>query len=96
MLYIFSQREALKEAHRAADAAARVGHHRAELNARNAAMFALLVQLDLDACRAEASKAQALIEHLGALRFEQNRTPRTTSSLKRSGMIGCGRGERGR
>jgi hypothetical protein len=23
-------------------------------------------------------------------------TPRTTSSLKRSGMIGCGRGERGR
>jgi len=70
MLYLSPQQDALDEARRAAEAAARVGHRRAELNARVAATFALLVLSELDACRAEVARAQALVRHLGAWRFE--------------------------
>jgi tetratricopeptide (TPR) repeat protein len=73
MLYLTPHNKALVEARAAAKAAAKVGHHRAELNARVAAMFALLVQLKLDQCRQEAHAVGALIDHLGARRFEQAR-----------------------
>jgi class 3 adenylate cyclase/tetratricopeptide (TPR) repeat protein len=72
MLYLSPQRDALDEARGAAEAAARVGHRRAELNARVAAVFALLMLSELDACRAEVASAQALVRHLGAWRFEQS------------------------
>jgi hypothetical protein len=71
MLYFRPQREALRAALAAAEAAARVGHLRAELNARLAAFFALTALDEPEACRAEVARAQALVRRLGAWRFEQ-------------------------
>ena len=73
MLYLFPQAEALKEALAAAQAASKVGHRRAEVNARLAAIFALMNLGQSEACRDEASKVEVLIDSLGAWRFEQPR-----------------------
>jgi tetratricopeptide (TPR) repeat protein len=73
MLYLSPQEDALKEALAAAAAAAKVGHLRAELNARLAAMFALASLGRFEACRDAGNAAEALIERLGARRFEQDR-----------------------
>jgi len=72
MLYFCPQQEALEAGHAAAQAAAKVGHQRAELNARLAIIFALYALLRLDACREEAAKVEALVHRLGAWRFEQS------------------------
>jgi tetratricopeptide (TPR) repeat protein len=71
MLYIKPQAEALEQGLAAAAAAARVGHLRAEINARIAAMSALQTVGELGACHTEIERAQTLIRRLGAWRFEQ-------------------------
>jgi len=70
-LYFCPQQDALDAALHAASSAARVGHQRAELNARLAAFFALWLMGQTDRCRAEVVKAQELVRRLGARRFEQ-------------------------
>jgi tetratricopeptide (TPR) repeat protein len=72
-LYFRPQREALAEARAAADAASRVGHDRAELNAQIAAMFACYTCRELDQLKVHGERAGALIRKLGAWRFEQAR-----------------------
>ncbi len=69
-LYVRPCQEAVDAARQAAAAAARVGHHRAELNARLAAFFALFTQGELAACRDEVARTQDLVRRLGAWRFE--------------------------
>jgi tetratricopeptide (TPR) repeat protein len=69
-LYFRPQQDALEHALAAAAAAAKVGHHRAELNARLAATFALFALVDLKACREQAAKVQTLVHRLDARRFE--------------------------
>lgn len=70
MVYFRPQAEALQAALDAAEAAAKVGHLRAELNARVAACFALSNLADVEAGRRQTAVAQALIRRLGAWRFE--------------------------
>jgi class 3 adenylate cyclase/tetratricopeptide (TPR) repeat protein len=53
----------------AADAAVRVGHHRAELLARNIAAFALYDMADLQRAREQLLEAGKLIDRIGARRF---------------------------
>jgi tetratricopeptide (TPR) repeat protein len=72
-LYFRPQREALDAARAAADAAHQVGHDRAELNARSAAMFACYACGELDELQAQGQAAGALVIKLGAWRFEQSR-----------------------
>jgi tetratricopeptide (TPR) repeat protein len=73
MLYLSPQEDALKEALAAAEAASKVGHLRAELNARLAAMFALTVLARFEACRNMANEVESLVQRLGARRFDQAR-----------------------
>jgi class 3 adenylate cyclase/tetratricopeptide (TPR) repeat protein len=70
-LYFRPQQDALEHALSAAAAAAKVGHDRAELNARLAACFALFALARLEACREQVARAQALVDRLEARRFEQ-------------------------
>jgi tetratricopeptide (TPR) repeat protein len=69
-LYFRPQQDALEHALSAAASAMKVGHGRAELNARLAAMFALFALGELEPCREQIGKAQALVHRLGARRFE--------------------------
>jgi class 3 adenylate cyclase/tetratricopeptide (TPR) repeat protein len=71
MLYYKPQAEALEQALAAAAAAARVGHLRAEINARSAAFSALQVMGEGERCRAEVDRTLELIRRTGAGRFEQ-------------------------
>jgi tetratricopeptide (TPR) repeat protein len=71
MLYYKPQAEALEQALAAAAAAARVGHLRAEINARSAAFSALQVMGDGERCKAEVGRTLELIRRTGAGRFEQ-------------------------
>lgn len=70
MVYFRPQGEAAERALAAAQAAARVGHLRAELNARAAAVFALFNLDEAAACAAQLDQGQALVRRLGAWRFE--------------------------
>src|SRR3954447_15100560 len=70
MIYFRPQDEALERALAAAGAASRVGHLRAELNARAVAMFALFNLAELSPCLEQAAQAQTLVRRLGAWRFE--------------------------
>jgi tetratricopeptide (TPR) repeat protein len=70
-LYFQPQADALAAALAAADSAARVGHRRAELNARLAAFFALYEMAELDRVGEQAERAAALTRALGAVRFDQ-------------------------
>ena len=54
----------------AAAAAAKVGHGRAELNARLVATFAHFALAELEECREQAVEALGLVHQLGARRFE--------------------------
>jgi class 3 adenylate cyclase/tetratricopeptide (TPR) repeat protein len=72
-LYFRPQRDALDDARAAADAARQVGHDRAELNARVAAMFACYACAELDELQAHGQAAGTLVSKLGAWRFEQSR-----------------------
>jgi tetratricopeptide (TPR) repeat protein len=72
-LYFRPQREVADEAVAVAEATARVGHRRAELGARLAAVFAFFLLAEFGRCREELVKAEALTEGLGARRFEQTR-----------------------
>ncbi len=71
MLYFEPQDLARDTAFRAIEAAQRVGHKRAELNAHVAAIFALFALDERDLCREYIGAAQALVRGLGAWRFEQ-------------------------
>jgi class 3 adenylate cyclase/tetratricopeptide (TPR) repeat protein len=70
-LYFRPQQDALEHALAAAAAAAKVGHDRAELNARLAASSALFALAELEGCRDQVVKAQTLVHRLEARRFEQ-------------------------
>ncbi len=70
-LYFQPQSDALAVALAAADGAARVGHRRAELNARLAAFFALYELAEFHRVAEEVEKASALARALGAARFDQ-------------------------
>jgi class 3 adenylate cyclase/tetratricopeptide (TPR) repeat protein len=70
-LYFRPQQDALEHALAAAAAAVKVGHGRAELNARMAALFALSALAELEACREQVARAQTLVHRLEARRFEQ-------------------------
>jgi class 3 adenylate cyclase/tetratricopeptide (TPR) repeat protein len=71
LAYFRPQAEVLEAASAAAEAAARVGHGRAEIIARNAAYFAALSLCEFGRCREEIAKAEDLVARLGARRFEQ-------------------------
>jgi class 3 adenylate cyclase/tetratricopeptide (TPR) repeat protein len=71
MLYFQPTGEALEHALAAAAGAERVGHMRAELNARAAACSAFFARGMLDECKAEVERARGLVRRLGAWRFEQ-------------------------
>ena len=73
MLYISPQEDTLKEALAAAEAASKVGHLRAELNARSIAMGPLANLARFVACCNAANEVETLIQRLGARRFEQVR-----------------------
>jgi tetratricopeptide (TPR) repeat protein len=70
-LYFRAQSDALADALASAEAAARVGHQRAELNARLAAIFALYEMAEFGRVKKEVGKASALVRALGAARFDQ-------------------------
>jgi class 3 adenylate cyclase/tetratricopeptide (TPR) repeat protein len=70
MLYFRPQAEAAAQALTAAEAAARVGHLRAEVNARVAAVFALFTLAEAGACLEQVERVQALVRRLSAWRFE--------------------------
>src|SRR6476619_6873525 len=70
LLYFRPQREALESALTTAAAAAKVGHGRAELNARLVASFAHFALAELEECREQAVEALRLVHQLGARRFE--------------------------
>jgi class 3 adenylate cyclase/tetratricopeptide (TPR) repeat protein len=70
MVYFRPQWEAARQALAAVDAATRVGHLRAEMNARAAAVFALANVDDAAGCREQAEEGQRLVRMLGAWRFE--------------------------
>jgi class 3 adenylate cyclase/tetratricopeptide (TPR) repeat protein len=69
-LYFRPQQDALEHALSAAAAAAKLGHSRAELNARLAAISACFETADLDACRDHVGQVQTLVDRLEARRFE--------------------------
>jgi class 3 adenylate cyclase/tetratricopeptide (TPR) repeat protein len=71
-LYLAAQAAALDEALSAAAAAHRVGHFRAELNARAAAIFATSALGDWQGLKEQVEEARALVERLGARRFMQS------------------------
>lgn len=88
MLYFEPQDVARDAAFRAIEAAQRVGHKRAELNAHMAAIFALFALDERDRCREYIERAQVLVRSLGAWRFEQ-------SCLLYLGRIELAEGQRG-
>ena len=86
MLYLAPQEDALNEALGAAEAAARVGHLRAELNARVAAMFALMVLGRFETCRDMASEVESSDPTPGraAVRPGTPASPRACSARRRA------------
>jgi class 3 adenylate cyclase/tetratricopeptide (TPR) repeat protein len=70
-LYFQSQKAVCDQAMGAAVAAARVGHHRAEINARLAAIFACSALGTWDDLRIRVEETHALVRRLGARRFLQ-------------------------
>jgi tetratricopeptide (TPR) repeat protein len=70
-LYFQPNEEVLGQALSAAEAAKRVGHQRAELNARMAAVFAAAALGAFDRLREQADEARAIVDRIGARRFLQ-------------------------
>ena len=71
MLYDGSQAEAYDTARAAVQGAERVGHSRAEINARAAVVKALLSLGRYEECLEEIALFEGCIEKLGAVRFRQ-------------------------
>jgi class 3 adenylate cyclase/tetratricopeptide (TPR) repeat protein len=71
-LYFHPQETVFDAALAAADAARRVGHLRAELNGRAAALFATSTLGALDRLKVQAEEITALVRRLGARRFLQS------------------------
>jgi class 3 adenylate cyclase/tetratricopeptide (TPR) repeat protein len=71
-LYFSPQRVVLEQALTAAEAARRVGHHRAELNARVAGVFATFALGDFPRLKDQIEEARAIVDRLGAHRFMQS------------------------
>jgi hypothetical protein len=71
MLYDGSQEEAYEAARAAIKAAEQVGHSRAAINARVAAIMALFALSRYEQCLEETAAYEACIEKLGAIRFRQ-------------------------
>jgi class 3 adenylate cyclase/tetratricopeptide (TPR) repeat protein len=71
--YFAPQQIVLAEAQAAVNAAARVGHHRAELNANLAAATSSFTLGQRDHCHKHIRRAHQLVRRLGARRFEQSR-----------------------
>ena len=72
-VYLQPHREVLQQAIAAAEAARRVGHQRAELNARAAAIFSSFILRSPGELRAQAELAHDLIRSLGAVRYDCSR-----------------------
>jgi class 3 adenylate cyclase/tetratricopeptide (TPR) repeat protein len=70
-LYFDPLQAVLEAAIAAAQGAQRVGHHRAEINARVAAVFATAALGAFDRLEAEAARVRELVERIGARRFLQ-------------------------
>jgi tetratricopeptide (TPR) repeat protein len=70
-LYFQPHEEVFGQALSAAEAAKRVGHQRAELNARMAAVFAAAMLGAFDRLRQQADEARAIVHRIGARRFLQ-------------------------
>ena len=68
--YVNELREALENGLDTIEAAARVGHRRAELLGRVMAFQILVEMIDVGAAREHLKEAQVLVERLGARRFE--------------------------
>ncbi|MBT7648264.1 MAG: AAA family ATPase, partial [Rhodospirillaceae bacterium] len=71
LLYTSTQEEALEVAGSAIEHAARIGHARAEINARAAVIKALFVLARYEACLEEIDRYEIIIEQLGVARFRQ-------------------------
>ena len=71
-LYFSPQQAVLEQALTAAEAARRVGHHRAELNARVAGVFATFALGDFPRLKEQIEEARAIVDRLGARRFMQS------------------------
>jgi len=69
-IYLNELRPALEDSRAAAAAAARVGHHRAELIAHGAACVASRMLGDMSSAREHIERRAPLIQRLGARRFE--------------------------
>src|SRR5262245_25077559 len=69
-IYLNESRPALEDSRAAAAAAARVGHHRAELVAHSAACTALRMLGELSSAHEHMERRVQLIQRLGARRFE--------------------------
>jgi class 3 adenylate cyclase/tetratricopeptide (TPR) repeat protein len=70
-IYTGPQNEAYAAACKAVEAARRIGHARAEVNARVAIIKALSSMGQHEECLAEVERCDPLIEHLGTTRFRQ-------------------------
>ena len=71
MLYTGSQLAAYEAACAAVEAAARVGHTRAEINAGLVVFMALFLMARYDECLEQVSRVEHCIDRLGAFRFKQ-------------------------
>jgi hypothetical protein len=83
--YFNELREALKNGQETIEAAARIGHQRAELLGRIIAHNILVEFTDLDAARDHLEQIQILAEHLGARRFEAAHLKFTAKMLRIEG-----------
>jgi tetratricopeptide (TPR) repeat protein len=70
-LYFQPHQAVFDQALAAAEGAKRVGHHRAEINARMAALFAASTLSALDELRGQVEEITALVDRIGARRFLQ-------------------------
>jgi class 3 adenylate cyclase/tetratricopeptide (TPR) repeat protein len=71
-LYFSPQQAVLEQALTAAEAAHRVGHYRAELNARVAGVFATFALGNFPRLKEQVEEARAIVDRLGARRFMQS------------------------
>lgn len=88
MGYFRPQGEVVEQALAAVQAATRVGHLRAEMTARSAAMFALFNLGEVAACQEQAELGQSLVRRLGAWRFEASCLRLLGRLALRDGRIG--------
>jgi len=83
--YLNELREALENGLATIEAAARIGHQRAELLGRILVYWVFVQMADVDAARKHLREAQILVERLGARRFEAQNLLYLVKSLRIEG-----------